>query len=117
MNKYLVEKGRESEFPNPIKVLKGEKVKCIEESNENGDWKGWIFCKTINNEGWIPQQIIDQNNDKGIILENYDATEFNLEMGEILVEEKALNGWIWGYKEKEPQKKGWAPLNHIEILK
>lgn len=117
MNKYLVNKERETEFPNPIKVLKGESVKCIEESDGNGDWKGWVFCKTINNEGWIPQQIIDQNNDKGIILENYDATEFNLEIGDILVEEKVLNGWIWGYKEKELQKKGWAPLNHIELIK
>ena len=50
-------------------------------------------------------------------MENYDATEFDLEVEGILVEEKILNGWIWDYKETEVQKKGWAPLNHIEIVK
>ena len=117
MNKYLVIKERETEFPNPIKISKGEKVKCLEKSDENGEWGNWVLCKTSNNEGWIPQQIIDENNGKGIILESYDATEFDLKIGEILVEEKVLNGWIWGYKEIEPEKKGWAPLNHIEIIR
>ena len=116
MNKYLVVKKRKTDYPNPIKVLKGEMITCLEKSNENGDWKGWIFCKTANNEGWIPEQIIEQNNDRGTLLENYDATEFNLEIGEVLVEEKILNGWILGYKEIDLQKKGWAPLNHIEMV-
>lgn len=117
MTRYLVIKRRGTEYPNPVKVLKDEIVECLEESNENGEWRGWILCKTINNEGWIPRQIIARNNGKGTILEDYDATEFDLEVGEILVEEKTLNGWIWGYKEGEPQKKGWAPLNHIEVIK
>ncbi len=117
MARYLVIKGRVTEFPNPVKVLKGETVECLEESNENGEWSGWILCKTINNEGWIPRQIVTRKNGKGTILEDYDATEFDLEVGEALAEEKSLNGWVWGYKEEEPQNKGWAPLNHIEAIK
>lgn len=117
MTRYLVIKGRVTEFPKPVKVLKDETVECVEESNEDGEWRGWVLCKTNDNEGWIPRQIIARNNRRGTILEDYDATEFDLEAGEILVEEKTLNGWIWGYKEGEPQKKGWAPLNHIEVIK
>ncbi len=37
MKKYLVNKERETEYPNHIRVLKGKIVECIEKSNENGD--------------------------------------------------------------------------------
>ena len=117
MARYQVIKERVTEYPNPVKVLKGEVVECLEESDENGEWRGWIYCKTTDNEGWIPRQIIARSKGKGTIEEDYDATEFDLETGETLIEEKTLNGWIWGYKEGKPRKKGWAPLNHIEAIK
>ena len=65
MMKGLVVKARKTDYPNPIRVSKGEMVECLEESNESGDWKGWIFCRTIDNEGGIPQQIIARNNNRG----------------------------------------------------
>ncbi len=116
MNRYRVVKKRDSDYPNPVVVLKSETVKCLRESNEYSDWKGWIYCKTSDNEGWIPEQIIKRNKNRGLMLEDYDATEFYLEVGEVIVEEKVLNGWIWGYKEEKPDYRGWAPLNHIEKL-
>lgn len=33
-------------------------------------------------------------------LEDYDATEFELNIGEIIIEEKTLNGWIYGIKKE-----------------
>ncbi|MEJ6949967.1 SH3 domain-containing protein [Natronospora cellulosivora (SeqCode)] len=116
MSKYRVTKNRKGEFENPITVHKNEQVVCIEESNEDEDWAGWILCKTENEQGWIPYQIIKRKGELGIILEDYCATEFNLKVDEILVMEKELNGWIWCYKESDPNIKAWAPLNHIEIL-
>ncbi|KAB3538565.1 GNAT family N-acetyltransferase [Alkaliphilus pronyensis] len=113
MIKYRVVKNRRNEFTNPITVNKNQKVACIEESDD-GDWGGWVLCKTEDNEGWIPHQIIKRQGEKGSILEDYCAIEFNLEVGEVLVMEKELNGWIWCYKEGEPKIKAWAPLNHIE---
>lgn len=116
MIKYKVIKSRKTEFENPITVYKDQKVQCIEESNKDGDWGGWVFCKTENNQGWIPYQIIKRQGESEIILEDYYAIEFDLEVDEILVMEKELNGWIWCYKEREPNIKAWAPLNHIEIF-
>lgn len=115
MDKYKVIKKYISEFVNPIEVLAGEKVKCIEESDINGDWPNWIFCKTENNEGWIPSQIIEKNGQIGIIKEDYSAIEFNLEVGEILLSDRVLNGWIWGCKEGNLNVKAWAPLNHLKL--
>lgn len=116
MIKYRVNKSRKSEFENPITVYKNEQVLCIEESNGDGDWAGWVLCKTESNQGWIPYQIIKRQGDIGIIIEDYCAIEFDLEVGEILVMEKKMNGWIWCYKESDPNIKAWAPLNHIELI-
>lgn len=113
MNKYQVIKSRKSEFENPIELIKNQRVDIIEKSNPLGDWAGWILCRTEDNEGWVPYQIIEEY---GIVKEDYNAVEFDLEMGEVLIEEKELNGWIWCWKEKETEVKAWAPLNHIEQI-
>ncbi|WP_407356540.1 hypothetical protein [Methanolobus sp. WCC5] len=116
MRRYRVTKSRRSEFENPVSVIKGESVICLEESNPDGDWAGWVLCKMSDNEGWIPYQIIEREGSKGIVLEDYCAIEFDLEIGEVLIMEKELNGWIWCYKEDSPDLKAWAPLNCIELI-
>ncbi len=116
MRKFRVITGRKSEFENPVSVSRGEKVICVEDSNPNGDWAGWTFCKTKDNEGWIPYQIIEKNGTSGCMLEDYCAIEFDLDAGEELVMEKELNGWIWCYKTDNSEVKAWAPLNCIEEI-
>lgn len=116
MKKYKVVKERESEFQNPLSVKKWEEVTCLEKSNPEGDWASWILCRTYDNEGWVPEQVVDIQEDFGLITEDYNAVEFNLVLNEILIKEKEMNGWIWCYKEEEPDKKAWAPLNHIKAL-
>ena len=114
MKEYRVIKSRKTDSENPITVSKGEKLTCGEESNKNGDWAGWVFCRSENNEGWLPRQIIERTGDIGIILEDYDAREFDIEVDEIIVMDKKMNGWIWGSKKADPLTKAWAPLNHLE---
>lgn len=117
MKRYKVTEGRKSEFENPVVVKAGEKVTIMDRSNPDGDWAGWILCKTTDNEGWIPFQIVDEREGYALITEDYSAVEFDLEKGEILVEEKELNGWIWCHKEGMPKVMAWAPLNCIEELR
>ncbi|MGH4119528.1 SH3 domain-containing protein [Clostridium sp.] len=114
MCKYRVIKSRKTESDNPIIVYEGDKVICAEESNEAGAWAGWIFCKNENNEGWVPKQIININDNIGFLLEDYDAREFDIQVDEIFIMDKTLNGWIWGAKKDYPLTKGWVPLNHLE---
>lgn len=116
MAAYIVVNERESETANPIKLAKDEIVECIEESDENGDWAGWIYCRGTDKEGWVPKQIIKKNGKNGSILEDYDATEFDIKVGEIVVAEKILNGWIYGAKKESVALKAWAPLNHLQKL-
>jgi|LGOV01.1.fsa_nt_gb hypothetical protein len=116
MKKYKVVKGRVSEFENPIKVSEGENVLIKETSNPDGEWAGWVYCETKNNAGWIPDSIINAKADLGFINEDYNAFELDLVEGEILIRADAKNGWIWCYKDDEPETFGWAPLNHIVKL-
>lgn len=116
MNRYKTIKEYKTEFENPISVSKGEEVVCLQRSDPNGDWPNWVLCKTSDNEGWIPEQIIEHKNNKYMVVEDYNAREFNLDIGDILIEEKMLNGWIWGYKEGDTSHFAWAPLNCIERI-
>lgn len=112
MKEYIVIKSRKSEMNNPIILSKGDTVICTEESDKEGDWPNWVYCKKSSLEGWVPKQIIEN----GIMLEDYNATEFDLERDEIIVSDKVLNGWILGHKKSEPHIKAWAPLNHLSIM-
>jgi len=107
-------KSRKTDSDNPIIVYEGYKVTCVEESSDDGDWAGWIFCKSKNNEGWVPKQIINRNGNIGFLLEDYDARELDIKIDEIIIMDRTLNGWIWGAKKDEPLTKGWVPLNHLE---
>ena len=112
--KYKVIKEYNDAPSAPIQISKGEELVIIKESDSNGDWPNWIFCKGKNKEGWVPRQIISIEGTRGKSSENYIAKEFNLTIGEILISNRELNGWIWGNKENEPDDFGWASLNCLE---
>ena len=114
MSVFIVEKEYINQIDNPIQLSTGDKVTCVKESDSLGDWPNWIYCKSDDNEGWVPKQIIDMDNE--IVTEDYNAIEFNLSIGEILVSEKNLNGWIWCYKKGNIKDKAWAPLNHLKLF-
>ncbi|KHT64701.1 hypothetical protein RJ45_05080 [Photobacterium gaetbulicola] len=101
---------------SPIQIEKGEKLQFVEESNPAGDWANWIFCRGENKEGWVPKQILAIDSIEVTVLEDYFAKEHNLEVGEILVKEHELNGWIWCKKLGSSEELAWAPLNHLSAI-
>lgn len=113
---YRAVKNYDEAPENPIRLSAGETVEIKEESDPSGEWPNWLFCKGDCKEGWVPKQIIEASGEKGIVREHYDASEFNLVPGDIIVAEKELNGWVWGTKQNEPDRYGWAPLNCLERI-
>jgi hypothetical protein len=106
--KYIVKQDYISEFINPIDIVAGESVICIKESDMNSDSPNWILCKVESIEAWIPKQILRVKGNKGVALEDYSSGEFNLNVGDILVAEKEMNGWGGCYKDSNPSEKAWA---------
>jgi hypothetical protein len=116
MKKYLVVVNRMLEEKNYIKLNKGDCVSIYDEFTDNPEWKNWILCKKNGIKGWVPKQILDQSKNTAIVLEHYDSYEFTLEIGEILIQEQIMNGWIYGYKAHCKESKGWAPLENLKEL-
>jgi hypothetical protein len=111
LTRYITVKEWIPVYKNPITLIKGDLVKI---GREDDQWKGWIWCQTKDNSGWVPKQIIKfTGEDNGEVTEDYVAREIDVDAGEEILEIKELNGWIWGRHEKT-NKEGWLPK---EILK
>ena len=53
------------EFHNPIIVKQNKKVFIEKETDNNGDYPNWVFCKKLDgsNSGWISKHIIKREDD------------------------------------------------------
>lgn len=99
---------------NPIKVSKGETVKLGRKSDQDDGWSNWIYCYSLdsNSEGWTPVQIIQNENEYGIVLTDYSANELYVNKGDIVDGELELNGWIWCSRLNDIEY-GWIPKEII----
>ena len=99
-----------SPYSDPLKIQKGENVQI---RNKESEWPGWVWCKNIESkERWIPSSYLDIQGNLGMMLQDYEATELNVSIGEELVIEKEESGWVW-VTNKEG-KKGWVPMENIK---
>ncbi|MEN7549859.1 SH3 domain-containing protein [Rapidithrix thailandica] len=107
-----------TEYENPIRLNKGENVKLGERAPEK-NWKDWIWAENNKKEGgWVPIQIVDfsENQQQGIILEDYSAKELNINKGELITKLKSINGWTW-VRKTDDNDEGWIPNEIIEKKK
>jgi len=112
--RYRVTEGRISEFPDPIVLTQGESVELGERS-QSQEWPNWIWCKAGAKAGWVPEQIIEvQKEGTGLVLASYTAHELTIKQGDIILSDKELNGWVFGYTEGRPDEHGWVPLENVE---
>ncbi len=108
--KYIVVKRYESQYPDPITVKKGEKVKLGKRYAGLENWPNWIYCHSLrtSKEGWVPEQIIRTKGEYGVLIANYTAKELDVEKGEQVTGERELNEWIWCRRDRDYEE-GWVP--------
>lgn len=111
--KYKVVKDYTDTPEIPIVVIQGEQLAVIEESDPQGDWPNWVLCRGEGKKGWVPKQILTIDADTAIVRSDYRAVEHQLSVGETLIAEFELNGWIWCEKSDDKGVMGWSPLNHL----
>lgn len=111
--KAKVTKDHKTNYPNPIKITQGEKVKVGRTDKEH---PGWIWCTTDSKvEGWVPEKYLTINNNNSATAKiDYDATEMNVNTGETVNLHQEESGWVWC--EKESGQKGWVPLENLSWL-
>ena len=115
--KYIIIEKYTTNYDNPIILKKDEKIIMEEETDTNGDFPNWVFCKKMDcsNSGWVPKHIIKKENNYGVITEDYSSKELNVEKGYIINGIKELNGWIW-CKCENTNEIGWVMLKNIKKL-
>ena len=101
-----------SSYPNPISFVSGDTLTI---GHRDDEYSGWIRVTTpCGNEGWAPEQYIDENTSPPIAIEDYSAKELNTQPGEHLDGITLLNEWIWA---KNPHGEyGWVPLKTTEVI-
>ena len=101
-----------SPFPDPLKLQKGNAVHVEEKESE---WPGWIWCiSKEGNQGWAPYNYLEIQGKNATVLQDYDATELTVTLGEELIIEDQESGWVW-VSNKEG-KRGWVPIKNVKIL-
>ncbi|MBI2416390.1 MAG: hypothetical protein HYV28_00475 [Ignavibacteriales bacterium] len=120
MNKYRAIASWQSVYHNPLMLKQGDRITIDWDRVEtDSEWHGWVWGKTSNNEGWIPEQLVqlsdtDKYNSSGIMIKDYSAKEHDVCPGEIVTGEKILNGWLWCTK-IDYDDYGWLPLKVLTI--
>ena len=115
MKRYKVIQDYTSPYPDPILFHAGEPVQVGEKSADDPDWNDWYWCEGQRQQkAWVPVQYLQLDGSVGVFIREYNARELSLQTGEILTAYEEINGFCMA--EKENGQKGWAPLNHLEML-
>lgn len=122
MSKYRAVASWQSLYPHPLKLKTGDRVLIDWNKVETDiEWQGWVWGKTSDNEGWIPEklvQLVDTNtyHSSGIMIEDYSARELDIQAGETVTGDKIFNGWLWCAK-IDSDDYGWLPLKVLTITR
>jgi hypothetical protein len=99
-----------SAYPDPIAFKAGDRLVVEDRISE---WPGWIWCTTPNRKsGWAPESYIRCNEDRGVALRSYDATELSVVTGNQLTIIDIESGWL--RCQGEDGRIGWVPEQNVE---
>lgn len=107
---YILVREYENSNPDPIELKKGDVVKLGETFTDNALWPNWINCVSgrTGKSGWTPMQILQVDGETGMASTDYTAREMTVEVGDMVMADRELNGWRWCVRESDGES-GWVP--------
>jgi uncharacterized protein YgiM (DUF1202 family) len=112
MRKAKVIKSRRSEYPDPLIIKQGQKLRTEKKDTE---WPGWTWCIDEGGKaGWVPFSYLQITGETAKAIRNYDATELTVKAGAELklIDEEAR--WYWC--QDSSGKEGWVPAECISVI-
>jgi uncharacterized protein YgiM (DUF1202 family) len=98
------------QYANPIAVSAGDKVSV---GREDDEFAGWKWCKASDGrEGWIPVELLSDDNAETSVLSDYSARELEVYRGEEVTIEETRHEWL--LVRNAHGKRGWIPASHLE---
>lgn len=99
-------------YPEPFVIKKGD---MLEPSDKDSEWEGWIWCTTADGKSaWVPESYLMIEGESARVLEDYDARELSVRIGDLLELIKAEAEWFW-CRDKDGIL-GWVPGEYIEVI-
>jgi SH3-like domain-containing protein len=101
-----VVKAYRAQYPNPIAVHQGDRVRVGKPDSENPAWR---WCTGPDGrEGWTPESFMRVNGEAGDMLRDYSARELTVEAGsEVSVHETQAD---WAWVTGPDGRSGWVPI-------
>ncbi|WOG25399.1 SH3 domain-containing protein [Endozoicomonas sp. 8E] len=95
-------------YPDPVTFSEGDSLILGKSDDE---FPGWIWVTSgSGKEGWAPLPLIRRLSQKeGIALEDYNARELSVNVGEDLRILREINAWGW--VENQQKQTGWVPIS------
>ncbi len=104
--KARVVKAYQSDYTEPWYMVVGERLQIGE---RDSDWEGWVWCTNSDGQSrWVPENFIEPHGDSCTALRDYESTELNVQIGEVLKMGETESGWTWCTK--VDGQSGWVPL-------
>jgi hypothetical protein len=99
-----------TEYDHPITIRQGN---VLTVGSRDTQWVGWIWCWTVDGKGgWVPESALAIEGDEATALRDYDATELDVQVDDIVTIHTEESGWLWC--ENSRGIIGWIPKENVE---
>jgi hypothetical protein len=100
-----------SPYTEPWSMRKGESLQV---GKRDSEWDGWIWCTHARGESrWVPESYLVIVGQKGIAKLDYESTELEVNVGELLTLGEQESDWCW-CTNKEGMS-GWVPAEYLDL--
>ncbi len=103
-----------TEYEYPLIVSEGDVLTL---GGHDTQWVGWVWCwNAAGKGGWVAERFLATNSGDtiGTMLQDYNATELMVNVGETLTVQSEESGWLWCANERGQQ--GWIPAENVKPL-
>ncbi|MBE1236780.1 SH3 domain-containing protein [Phaeovibrio sulfidiphilus] len=111
---YKVIHRHRCEYPVPVSVHTGDRLRVGERYEGPEAWDDWYFCTAPDGvQGWVPGSVFRRlAGDQAEALEDYCSRELDVDDGETLTGLRSRNGWLW-CRRPSTGEEGWVPLESL----
>lgn len=99
-----------------LAIRPGDHVKVDVEQSSTA-WPAFVLVANDGGEnGWVPRRFLEGDGAERIVIEAYDTTTLDPQLGEVLelLEADPESGWLWC---RDPRGAiGWFPISYVTAL-
>jgi len=100
-------------YPDPIQAKAGDEVSV--DLIKATDIVGWVWCTNhTGKSGWVPGTYVKIEGGRGRMLQDYNAIELTIHVGDILTVHKTESSFYWVTNQAGNQ--GWVPIANVEVM-